>query len=288
MAAPSPWEPSSASLGAPPAGAPRDGDAAVGRRGREACHGEPGDPRRRRRARRPARRRARAPGPLRDGVHGPRRRFRHRRPRRHPPPRPPRDPAGPDRLRPADADDDRHRAPGRLAGAGPGRPPRPPHCLCGHRRGDPGHQRDPPRPVPPEAVGSSRGAALPGPRRPALRLAGHLPARVRGDPPRGAPLVGPGPRDQGLPGPQPRAVPLGGRGSRTRRRIAWRPRRGSSSGATPCSSSRTARTCWPRPTPRSPRRSGCARAPTCGPTTSSSSAAARPASRRRSTARRRA
>ena len=90
--------------------------------------------------------------------------------------------------------------------------PRPAHRLRGHRRGDPGHQRDPPRPVPPEAVGSSRGAPLPGPRRPALGLAGHLPARVRGNPPGGTPLVGAGPRDQGLPRPQPRAVPLGGRG----------------------------------------------------------------------------
>ena len=111
---------------------------------------------------------------------------------------------------------------------------------------------------------------------------------VRGDPPRRPPLVGPGPRDQGLPRPQPRSLPLGGRrgrpggapprGGRGDRPRARPPARLPGRVAPPRA----------RPTPRSPRRSACGRGRTCGPTTSSSSAAARPASRRRSTARRRA
>ena len=134
---------------------------------------------------------------------------------------------------PADAWHDRDRAARRVAGARPRRPAGPPHGLRRHRGRDPGDQRDPSRPVPPEALGAPGGAPLPGPRRPPRGLAGDLPAAVRGHPPRRPPLVGPGPRDQGLPGPQPGAISVGRRRGGHRGGTARCRRRGATRGAIP-------------------------------------------------------
>ena len=83
----------------------------------------------------------------------------------------------------------------------------PAHRLRRHPGGHRRHQPGGARPLPDEAVGPARGAALPGDRRPALGLAG------RGAPRRGRaghrpPLVAPVPRAQGLPGAQRRPLPL--------------------------------------------------------------------------------
>ena len=78
----------------------------------------------------------------------------------------PRRPGGPVRRRPADGEHDRHRVPDRGHRPPTRCPPGAPDRLCRHRCRDPGHQRDPARPVPAQAVGSARGAAVPGPRRP--------------------------------------------------------------------------------------------------------------------------
>ena len=80
-----------------------------------------------------------------------------------------------DRLRPADAGDDRHRD----ARAGPhararGQAPAA-DGVRRHRRRDPGDQRHRPRLLPAQAVGPAGGAALPGRRRPARRLAREQP-----------------------------------------------------------------------------------------------------------------
>ena len=140
---------------------------------------------------------------------------------------------GPGRRRPADAADDRHRG----AGRGPvpwlrrGGQARAADGVRRHRRRHPGHQRHRPRPLPDEAVGPARGAAVPGARRPARRLAQREPrphlGRARGRPP----LVRARLRGQDVPGPQPRAVPLvrrrarrGGQAARgARRRHGRRP-----------------------------------------------------------------
>ena len=58
---------------------------------------------------------------------------------------------------------------------------------------------------------------LPGARRPAGRLAGELPAAVRGHPRARPPLVARRLPDPRLPGPQPGALPLAGRRGATRR-----------------------------------------------------------------------
>ena len=71
----------------------------------------------------------------------------------------------------------------RLPGAGdrarPASEARPADRLCRHRGRDQGDQRGRPRPLPDEAVGPARGAALPGARRSARGLAGGVPAAVR-------------------------------------------------------------------------------------------------------------
>ena len=132
-------------------------------------------------------------------------------------------PGGPRRLRPADAGDDRHRD----ARAGPpGLPrlaPAAAHGVRRHRRGDQGDQRHRARLLPVQAVGPAGGAALPGRRRPARRLAPGAPdehvAAARGGPP----VVRPELRGQDVPHPQPRALPLARRRARRGGRPAARP-----------------------------------------------------------------
>ena len=72
------------------------------------------------------------------------------------------------------------------------------------------------RPLPAEALGSAGGAALPGRRRPARRLAGGRAGRLRPDPGRRPPLVARVARRPRLPGPKPGALPLAGRRARRR------------------------------------------------------------------------
>ncbi len=84
-----------------------------------------------------------------------------------------------DRLRPADAGDDGHRVPRAGARARARRQARAAHRVRRHRRRDQGDQRHRARLLPPQAVGPARGAALPGHRRPARRLARRPPRRRR-------------------------------------------------------------------------------------------------------------
>jgi len=63
------------------------------------------------------------------------------------------------------------------------------HGLCRHRRRHQGDQRHRPRLLPAEAVGSPRGTAVPGHRRPSRRLAGGPPRPQLGRARRRAPLV---------------------------------------------------------------------------------------------------
>ena len=81
----------------------------------------------------------------------------------------------PDRHRPADAGDDRHRDPRRRRPRSEAKAVA--HGVRRHRRGDHRDQRHRARPLPDEAVGPARGAALPGRRRPARRLAAQHPDR---------------------------------------------------------------------------------------------------------------
>ncbi len=171
-------------------------------------HGQARHPHDRRRSAGPSRRRAGPEAPVRLGLPHRGRRQRSVRPRC----RPPTQASGHARRavpgRPADARDDRHRAPPGRRGHPPRRQAGPAHGVRGHRGGDRRDQHHPPRPVPPQALGPARGAAVPGPRGPAVGLAGRLSPAVRGDPGRGPRLVGAWPRDQGLPRPQPAPVPL--------------------------------------------------------------------------------
>ena len=70
------------------------------------------------------------------------------------------------------------------------------HGVRRHRRGHQGDQRHRPRLLPAQAVGPSRGAALPGHRRPARRLAAGQPGPHRRRAGGRAPVVGPQPRHQ--------------------------------------------------------------------------------------------
>ena len=182
-----------------------------------------------RRRRRPARRggdRPRPAHPLRRRLPGAPGHLGRRGARRAGSPRAARRPGGADRLRPADAADDRHRA----DGAGPrpraGREEPAAHGVRRHRRGDPGDQRDRPRPLPAQAVGPARGTPLPGGRRPARGLAPRAPRPHLRRPGHRAPLVRAQPRAQDVPGPQLRAVPVVRRGARRRGRPAPRARLG--------------------------------------------------------------
>ena len=135
-------------------------------------------------------------------------------------------------------------------------------------------------------MGPARGAALPGRRRPARRLARRPPRpRLRGAG-RRPPLVGAQPRDQDVPRPQPRALPLARRRARRRGRAGC----SSSPGAEPddlplvlVPDGEPLRR--PDHASSSPTRSGCAPGPSSRSTTCASSAAVRPGSRPRSTPR---
>ncbi len=85
--------------------------------------------------------------------------------------------------------DDRHRAARAGARRRAGRQAPAAHGLRRHRRRDLGDQRHRARPLPPQAVGPARGPALPGRRRPALRLAQRPPRADERRPRRGAPVV---------------------------------------------------------------------------------------------------
>ena len=134
-------------------------------------HGHQADhPRRRRRPPRPARGRARPAREVRRAVPDRGRQLGRRGARHGPPAHPARQHDRPLHGRPAHAADDRDRVPG-AGGRAPARcAARPADRLCRYRRGDPRHQRDPPRPLHPQAVGPARREALPDPRRPPLRL----------------------------------------------------------------------------------------------------------------------
>ena len=161
------------------------------------------------------------------------------------------------------------------------------HGVRRHRRRHQGDQRDRPRLLPAQAVGSSRGAALPRHRRLARRLAPCQPGPHVGPACRGAPVVRPQSRDQDLPGPEPRALPLVRRRARRRGAAVERPRSGDR-GRAPAGS---------RPRRRNPSarrrrsvlrtRSACARGPNSRCTTCASWAAARRAWPPRCTRRRR-
>ena len=114
----------------------------------------------------------------------------------------------PDRHRPADAGHDRHRAARAGPGARAGRQAAAADGVRRHRRRHHGDQRHRARLLPAQALGPARGAALPGRRRPARRLAAGAPGRHRRRARRRPPLVRAQPRDQDLPRPQPRALPL--------------------------------------------------------------------------------
>ena len=192
-----------------------------------------------------------------------------------------------DRLRPADAADDRHRAVRR--GPAVHAPDAKLLLLTAYADTDvaiAGDQRHRPGLLPAQAVGPARRAALPGGRRPARRLAAGAPRADRRPPGRRPPMVGARPRDQDVPRPQPRAVPL------VRRRARRRGRSGCA--ASPRPSPTTCRWCWcpsgaplrlRRPWSISPTPSGCTPRASSRCTTSASSAADRPAWRPPSTPR---
>ena len=141
----------------------------------------------------------------------------------------------PHRIRPADARDDRRRLPATGQGARPRRQARAAHRLRRHRRGDQGDQRHRARLLPAQALGPARGAALPGARGPAERVARRAPGDHERDPRGGPSLERSQPRDQDLPRPQPRPLPVARRrarrggapparvGRRRHRRVADRP-----------------------------------------------------------------
>ena len=189
-----------------------------------------------------------------------------------------------DRERPADAGEDRHRAAGRVARPRARGQAAPAHGVRRHRRRDHGDQRDRPRLLPAQAVGPARGAALPGHRRPARRLATGPSRGHQRHPGRRRPVVRPHPRAQDVPGPQPRPVPLVRRGARRRGR--------SGSSSSPGQPRRPAARAGARAasTLRSPtllelaeRARAAHRRPSSRSTTSASSAADRPGSRQRCT-----
>ena len=197
--------------------------------------------------------------------------------------RPARPPGRADRLRPADAGDDRHRVPRAGARDLPRRQAAAAHRVRRHRRRDPGDQRHRARLLPAQAVGPARERLYPvlddllddwrqahPDASTGVRVVGHRWSRAQ-------------PRGQDVPRPQPRAVPLARPRARRRGRPAARARRRR---RTP-----TCRSCWcptasrcARPTTSSsPTRSACAPAPSSRSTTCASSAAVRPGSRPRCT-----
>jgi len=104
----------------------------------------------------------------------------------------------------------------------------PPDSICRHRYRHPRHQRDPPRSVPAQALGSAGGAALSCPRRPPCGLGRQLPSTLRGTAPSGGAMGAARARDPGLsdaqPGPLHLARPGRGRWAPPGR-VARRPRR---------------------------------------------------------------
>ena len=162
------------------------------------------------------------------------------------------------------------------------------HRVRRHRRRHQGDQRHRPRLLPAQAVGSAGGAALPGRRRPARRLAAGQPGPHLRRAGRRPPLVRPQPRDQDVPDPQPRAVPLVRRRARRRGRAAARSGRGRHPTTCRwCSFPAATRCARPRPS-SSPTRSACTPPPSSRCTTCASSAVDRPVWRPRCTRRRRA
>ncbi len=209
-----------------------------------------GNPRRRRRSARPSGRRARPARAVRGRLPGHRRGIRGRCARGRPRADPARRSGRAVPRRPAHADDDRHRVPRRGAPTPARRQARPADGLRRHRRRDPGDQRDPARPVPAEAVGPSRGEAVPGRRRPARGLGRRLPSGVRGAAAAERPMGAARPRDPRLPDAQPGAVHLARSGHRRGRpapgRVARRAGRRDASGHRPARWAQPSRSRKPR------------------------------------------
>ena len=108
----------------------------------------------------------------------------------------------------ADAGHDGHGVPARGDQAPPGLAEGPAHRLRRHAGRDLRHQRRRAGPLPAEAVGSSGGAALSGPRRPPVGLDGARAPSLRGHPGRGRPVVAAQLRGQGVPVAQPDPLPV--------------------------------------------------------------------------------
>lgn len=137
---------------------------------------------------------------------------------------------------PADAGRDRGGVPPGGRQPLPRRPPGPADRLRGDRRGDHRHQPGAPGLLPAQALGPAARAAVPGPGRPALGLARHLPPRLRRDHRRRPPGVARHPRRPGLLHPQRAAVPLPERRARPRGADGARgrrPRCGAAAGPVP-------------------------------------------------------
>ena len=130
------------------------------------------------------------------------------------------------------------------------------HRLRRHRRRHHGHQRHRARPLPAEALGPARGAPVPGPRRPARRLAGRAPRRRRGRAGGRAPLVGAQPTSSRPSWPATTCRTAGSTSSATARPAGWRSWRARTRRTCRSCSSRTGSRCARRRPPRSPVRSG--------------------------------
>ena len=134
---------------------------------------------------------ARPPRPLRQRLPRAQRDVRRRGapdPRRACPARAPDRPGG---LRPADAANDRDRGARRGTPPVTGHQAPPAHGVRRHRRGDRGDQPDRSRLLPAQAVGPTRGPALPRHRRPAQRLERRSPRPGLDGPCGRPPVVGP-------------------------------------------------------------------------------------------------
>ena len=110
--------------------------------------------------------------------------------------------------RPADAGHPGHRGARAIPRDLPAGASRDAHGLLGHRRGHQGDQRGAPRSLPLEAVGSARGAPVPGRRRSARLLAGRVSAGGDRAAAGRSPVVAAVACDQGLPGEQSHSVSL--------------------------------------------------------------------------------
>ena len=171
--------------------------------------------------------------------------------------------------------DDRHRAAGAARTHAPGRQAPAAHGVRRHRRGHHRDQRDRPRLLPAQAVGPAGGAALPGRRRPARRLAPGQPEQTSrcGSSATAGPSAATSSRRSW---PATTCPTAGSTWSATPRAPAGRARRGRPGRPAAGAGARTARPCARPPTSTWPARSACTPAPSSRSTTCASSAAVRP------------